>query len=136
MSTVILELVIRDHNPAKGYHFVPETVPNSWTKAIESEAKRVENLSEDECNQTIRVRPKNSQLKGQLIIIPRIIKSGDRPALKMLSALWHDTLPPLTNISVIERKLRNEEFVDTGNFIGIRLTQNEIKKSTIWHPEL
>ena len=135
MSTVILELVIRDHNPAKGYHFVPETVPNSWTKAIESEAKRVENLSEDECNQTIRVRPKNSQLKGQLIIIPRIIKSGDRPALKMLSALWHDTLPPLTNISVIERKLRNEEFVDTGNFIGIRLTQNEIKKSTIWHPE-
>ena len=22
MSTVILELVIRDHNPAKGYHFV------------------------------------------------------------------------------------------------------------------
>ena len=53
----------------------------------------------------------------------------------MLSALWHDTLPPLTNISVIERKLRNEEFVDTGNFIGIRLTQNEIKKSTIWHPE-
>ena len=135
MSTVTLELVMRDHNPAQGYHFVPENPRNPWAKIIESEAKRVENLSEDECNQTIRVRPKNNQLKGQLIIIPKIIRSGDRTALKILSALWHDTLPPLTNISIIEDKLRNEDFTNSGNSIAIRLTQSEIKKSTIWHPE-
>ena len=135
MSTVTLEILIRDQNPARGYFFVPENPQKSWAKIIDSEADRVKELSEDECNQTVRVRPKNNQLKGQLIIIPKIIKSGDRTALKMLSALWHDTLPPLTNISIIEEKLRNEDFTNSGNSIAIRLTQSEIKKSTIWHPE-
>jgi len=137
MATILLRVSVRDHDSGGGGYFYPYGDRSvGWRRSIESEGKRIENLNAETCKSVIRVKSYNQQLKGQLILVPEIITSGNRPAVKIMSALWHDTLPPLVNISIIEEKLRNEDFKiinqDESPEAFIKITPSELKKSTIW----